>query len=192
MGRPILWNLPVSHYAEKVRWALAYKDVEHVRRAPPPGLHIPVAAALTRGRGVTFPVLSLDGRHIGDSTDILAALEEAYPEPPLYPDDPADRRRALALEDFFDEEVGPAVRQATFNELRSDPETFQQLAAGGAPPLLRRFAPALGAYARAYTAVRWKAGNDDAAARGRAKVHEAFDRIERELGDGDYLVGGRF
>src|SRR3954453_7441971 len=32
MGRPTLWHIPVSHYSEKVRWALSYKDVEHVRR----------------------------------------------------------------------------------------------------------------------------------------------------------------
>jgi glutathione S-transferase len=192
MARPVLWNIPVSHYAEKVRWALAYKDVEHVRRAPPPGLHMPVAAVLTHGRGVTFPVLSIDGRHIGDSTDIIAALEEAHPEPPLFPADPAGRRRALELEDFFDEELGPYVRQATFNELRSDPAAFQHFATAGAPPPLRRFGPALGAYARAYTAVRWKASDDEGAQRSRAKVRAAVDRLERELGDGEYLVGGRF
>ena len=34
---PILWHLGVSHYSEKVRWALAYKGVEHERRTAPPG-----------------------------------------------------------------------------------------------------------------------------------------------------------
>jgi glutathione S-transferase len=70
MSRPALWHIPVSHYSEKVRWALAFKGVEHRRHAPPPGGHIPVALALTRGRSVTFPVLTLDGRHIGDSTAV--------------------------------------------------------------------------------------------------------------------------
>jgi len=46
-----------------------------------------------------LPVLWLDGRAIADSTRIIAALEEQYPEPPLYPRDSAARQRALALED---------------------------------------------------------------------------------------------
>lgn len=192
MGKPTLWHIPISHYAEKVRWALGYKGVEHVRHAPPPPAHMAIAAALTRGRSITIPVLTLDGRNIGDSTAILAALEERYPEPPLYPADPAERARALELEEFFDEELGPYVRQATFNQLRSDPEAFRSVAEAGSPPALRRLGPALGAYARAYTAVRWKAADDDAAVRSRAKVDAALDRLEAELDGGDYLVGGRF
>ena len=192
MGRPVLWHIAISHYSEKVRWALAYKQVEHERRAPPPGSHIPVALALTRGRQLTFPILSVDGRQIADSTAIIAALEESHPEPPLYPADATERRRALALEDHFDEELGPAVRQAVFNELGSDAESFKTVAAAGAPAPLRRFSGALGAYARAYTAVRWKASDSEGAARSRIKVHEAVDRVEAELGGGEYLVGDRF
>ena len=46
---PTLWHIPVSHYNEKVRWALAHKGIEHERRAPPPGGHIAFALWLTRG-----------------------------------------------------------------------------------------------------------------------------------------------
>jgi len=193
MGRPTLWHIPISHYSEKVRWALAYKDVEHARRAPPPGGHIPVAAVLTRGRTLTFPVLGLDGRNIGDSTAILAALEAAYPSPPLYPADAAERRRALELEEFFDEELGPFVRQAVFHELASDPESFRTVAATGQPAALRRFGGALGAYGRAWTALRWNARDAGAAVRSGEKVRAAVDRLEAELGEGrEYLVGDRF
>ena len=104
---PTLWQIDVSHYSEKARWALAWKGVEHRRRSPVPGAHMAVALWLTRGAHYTFPVLSIDGQRIGDSTAIVAALEERYPEPPLYPTDIADRRRALELEEFFDEELGP-------------------------------------------------------------------------------------
>jgi glutathione S-transferase len=186
-----LWHLPISHYSEKVRWALRLKGVEHTRRALPPGAHIPVALALTRGRHCTFPVLSLDGRHIGDSTAIIAALEEAFPEPPLYPADPGERQQALALEEFFDEELGPYVRQAVFHALGSDPETFGKVAAASVPALAR-LGGALGAYGKAYAAVRFKASDAQAAVRSRAKVEAAFDRLEAELGDGEHLVGGRF
>ena len=75
MSKPVLWHIPVSHYNEKVRWALAYKGIEHDRRAPVPGAHIGYALWLTRGKSVTFPVLSIDGRNIGDSTATISVTD---------------------------------------------------------------------------------------------------------------------
>lgn len=90
-NRPVLWHLPLSHYSEKVRWALDHKRVQHDRHAPVGGLHIPVALLLTKGRHYTFPVIELEGQRIGDSSAIIAALEQRYPDPPLYPEDPGER-----------------------------------------------------------------------------------------------------
>ena len=135
---PTLWHIELSHFSEKARWALAYKGVEHRRRAPLPGMHIPVALFLTRGTHKTFPIIQIDGRTIADSTDVIAALEDRFPEPPLYPADPEQRRRALELEDFFDEELGPHVRRLGFHELRKDPERMKALMARTAPGPLTR------------------------------------------------------
>src|SRR3954453_12997576 len=112
----VLWHIVISHYSEKARWALDFKRVPHVRRRPPPPSHIPVALWLTRGQGFTFPVLQLDGRTYGDSSEIVGALEARFPEPPLYPSDPDGRKRALELEDFLDEQVAPYVRRFAFYE----------------------------------------------------------------------------
>src|SRR3954454_18562690 len=116
---PVLWHLKVSHYNEKARWALDYKRLPHVRRAAVPGRHARIAQGLGAGR--TFPVLELDGDVLGDSTVIIEALERRYPEPPLYPDDPAERRRALAIGDFFDEELGPSLRLLVLEHMLPDP-----------------------------------------------------------------------
>jgi glutathione S-transferase len=105
---PILWHLKVSHYNEKARWALDYKNISHLRRAAVPGRHRAIAQRLTGE--TTFPVLVLEHEAIGDSTRIIEALERRFPEPALYPADPVARRRALELEDFFDEELGPHLR----------------------------------------------------------------------------------
>lgn len=189
---PTLWQIDVSHFSEKARWALAWKGVEHRRRSPVPGAHMAVALWLTRGAQYTFPVLSIDGRGIGDSTAIVAALEERHPEPPLYPAEIAQRRRALALEEFFDEELGPQIRQLAWYEFGNDPERFAELMQRTAPKPLARFSRPTAAYARAYTALRFRAGDAQEAERGRAKVLAALDRLEAELGDGDYLVGEGF
>jgi Glutathione S-transferase, N-terminal domain len=61
---PVLWELEVSHYNEKVRWALDYKRVPHVRRSLLPGLHIVKAKRLT-GDTSTTPVLTSRGGRSG-------------------------------------------------------------------------------------------------------------------------------
>src|SRR5512145_2912686 len=102
----VLWHIEISHYNEKARWALDYKRIPHERRVPMPGLHGFRAMVLTRGAQRRLPVVKLNGgRPIGDSTAIIAALEEYAPEPALYPADPGERARALELEDFFDEQL---------------------------------------------------------------------------------------
>jgi glutathione S-transferase len=191
-GRVILWHLPISHFSEKARWALAYKSVEHERRALLPGIHMAVAFRLTRGRQVTLPVLELDGRRIGDSTAIIEALETRFPEPALYPEDPVERQRALELEDWFDEELGPYMRRFLFHQGRNDRDKFNEVVASMAPPNLARHERALGATARLFTGFRYGASSARAADRALRKVMAALDHLESELGDRSYLVGDRF
>jgi glutathione S-transferase len=192
MSRPLLWHLTLSPYSEKVRWALDYKRVPHNRRAAVPGLHIPLALALTGGRAWTLPVLALDGENPSDSTAIIAALEQHYPDPPLYPADPTERRRALELEDFFDEQLGPYVRRFSLHVMRSDREQFDELASRQLPKPLRRYRGFAGAYGRAYTAARFQTASDSRSDAARQRILAAFDRLESELDAGDYLVAGRF
>lgn len=193
-SKPTLWQIQISHYSEKARWALDYKGVDHLRRAPLPGMHIPIALWLTGGAHFTFPVLELDGRRIGDSTAVIAALEKRYPEPPLYPEDPGERAKALELEDFFDEEAGPQIRRVVFHEMINEPAVFAELAAANAPGPLAKSKTLAGIYARTYTSLRFGANKDDAAEQDKLKIAAAMDRLDGELeeSDGEYLVGDRF
>jgi glutathione S-transferase len=189
--KPTLWQIDISHYAEKARWALEYKGVDHGRRNLLPGSHIPIALFLTRGAQPTVPVLTLEGRAIGDSTEIIAALESLYPDPALYPSDAEDRARAIELEGWFDENLGPHTRLLPFYELIQEPELFAEVAAESVPGPLGKAKPVVGAYARAYTSVRWGASSSEAAERARAEIVAAMDKLEAELekGDGEFLVG---
>ena len=197
MSLPVLWHIPVSHYNEKVRWALDLKRVEHERRAPPPPAHMVVARWLTRGRASTFPLLVLDGQAIADSTAIIAALERRHPDPPLYPEDPAQCERALALEEFFDEELGPHVRGLAFHEMRKDPAAMSAFVGTMLPGPLAGNATArglAGSMGSVYSNARYRVRHAEDAARARAKVVAAFGRLEAELdrGGGEYLVGDAF
>jgi glutathione S-transferase len=185
-----LWQLQISHYVEKVRWALDYKRIPHVRHSLLPGLHAVKTRRLS-GDTSTAPVLTLEGRSIGDSTRIIAAIEERWPLPPLYPDDEAPRRRALELEELFDEELGPHIRRAFYYELLSHPELVLPLFTQGRPraqrALLRAGFPALRLAMRQRFAI-----SAESAAHSRAKTVAAMDRLEREITATGYLVGDCF
>lgn len=192
--KPTLWQIDISHYSEKARWALEYKGVDHGRRSALPGSHIPIALILTRGAQPTMPVLRIDGENVGDSTAIIATLEAKYPEPPLYPSDAEERARALELEDWFDENLGPHTRLLPFYELTQEPDLFAEVAAAAVPGPLGKAKPVVGAYARAYTGLRWGAGDEEAADRAREAIVAALDKLEAELeqGEGEFLVGDSF
>ncbi len=187
---PVLWQLQISHYNEKVRWALDHKRIPHVRRSLLPGVHAITAKRLT-GDIDTTPVLTLDGRAIGDSTRIIAALEERWPEPPLYPEDGDERRRALELEEFFDEELGPHIRRVVYHELLPYPEKVLPLFTNGqtraGQALIRTTFPVLRVGMRKSMRI-----NAPAAARSRLRTVEAMDRLEAEIGPSGYLVGDGF
>jgi glutathione S-transferase len=187
--RPVLWQLQISHYNEKVRWALDYKRIPHTRRSLLPGIH---QLILKRKAGViTSPVLEVDGDAIGDSSAILQALEERWPEPPLMPENPLQRRRALRLEDYFDEELGPHIRRAIYYELLPYPNIVIPLFTDGASrrtkTLLRAGFPVLRVGMRRFFKIY-----EGPSMHSREKTLEALDTLEKELGDKDYLVGDAF
>ena len=189
MAPPVLWQFRFSHFNEKARWALDWKRVAHVRRSLLPGFHIPRVLWMTGQKSV--PVLVLDRETIHDSTRIIERLERLQPEPALYPADETDRRRALALEDFFDEELGPHVRRALFRELL--PETDFAAAAftigcgAGTRSLYRVLFPAIRVAMRADMKI-----DDTHVAQSQEKVLAALDRLEAELQPSGYLVGDGF
>ncbi len=186
---PVLWHLKMSHYNEKARWALDYKGVPHMRSALVPGRHRGKAQELWGG--TTFPVLELDGETIGDSTRIIEALERRNPEPPLYPSDPEARRRALELEDFFDEELGPYTRLLTVHYLSTEAD----LMLGAAVPELSGPARLVARASFPITRRRivGEFGIDDLALEhAYAKVRAAGERFRAELQPSGYLVGDGF
>jgi glutathione S-transferase len=187
--RPVLWQLQISHYNEKVRWGLDYKRIPHTRRSMMPGVHQLILKRLAGS--VRSPVMQIDGRAIADSSAILQALEERWPEPPLMPQNALQRRRALRLEDYFDEELGPHIRRAVYHELLPYPRRVIPLFTDGASTatrlIMRTGFPVLRVGMKRYLNIY-----EQPAMRSREKCIEALDTLEKELGDKDYLVGNRF
>ena len=188
----VLWHIEISHYNEKARWALDYKGIPYELRTPMPGTHRLTALRLTRGKHERLPVIEIDGERTWDSTAIIAALEEYRPDPALYPSDPEQKRRALELEDYFDEELAPRVRRMLWHYTLPDTDATVDAVIPNSNStfrrgLLRSTAPV------ASRMVRRDYGADQAGAdEAEAGIRAAMDRLESELGDGEYLVGEQF
>ncbi len=186
---PTLLHFRLSHYNEKARWALDYKRIPHHRKALVPGFHIPRVRSLSGQNKV--PVLTLGEQVIAGSDVILSELERLMPTPALFPADPSQRKRALGLQKFFDEEVAPTLRRFFWFNYLQHPAECARMATSGFDTSTR---------------VLWRTAfpilkplfsrnmNLDAerAAQARAKIPTYFDRLESEIGPSGYLVGDNF
>jgi glutathione S-transferase len=187
---PRLLHFRVSHYNEKVRWALDFKRWPHRRKALVPGFHL-AGMRLRTGQSQT-PVLEMeDGARLIGSAQIIDQIERARPEPPLYPADEGDRVRALALQAWFDDDVAPAVRRLFWSTYIDDAAATCRMATQGASGPARVAFRAMFPLMR--PAFRRNMGLDrERIEAARAGVDDIFDRLESEIGPSGYLVGDRF
>lgn len=109
-----LYSGPLSLFARKVEIALREKGLDFERVMVPfnqttgyDPKHPEVLALNPKGQ---VPVLTDCGLVLYDSTVILEYLDEAYPQPPLYPSSPADRARCRLDELYADEIMFSALR----------------------------------------------------------------------------------
>jgi glutathione S-transferase len=94
-----LYRAEWSTNCERVGLALAHKGLEIESVMIDYSDRSPVEEI--SGQGLV-PVIDDDGRVVNDSRAILANLEERYPDPPLFPADPARRAEVELFGDWFE------------------------------------------------------------------------------------------
>jgi glutathione S-transferase len=116
-----LFQFPLSHYCEKARWLLDYKELDYVAKNLIPGPH----RLLTRWHASsdTLPLLKDKKTWIGDSTEIAFYLDGVYAEKPLIPNDPVQRSAIVALDKQADQ-LGYHVRRWMYLYLIDVPHTM--------------------------------------------------------------------
>jgi glutathione S-transferase len=94
-----LWRAPWSTNVERVALALAHKglEVESVLIS----YDDRSAVEALSGQGLV-PVIEDDGEVVVDSVAILRHLEARYPDPPLFPEDPARRAEVDVFAEWFE------------------------------------------------------------------------------------------
>lgn len=130
-----------SAFCEKVRLVLAAKGLDYSVVEVMPGIGQLELFRLSGQRQV--PVLVDGGAVVADSTAIALHLEERHPEPPLLPADPAQRARALLLEDWADTTLAAGCRLALVQAAAADPVLRGALLPEATPGPLRQLVAGL-------------------------------------------------
>ena len=123
-----LITIPISHYCEKVRWALSRLEIPYHEERHLQGYHYPRTFWVSGGPAV--PVL-IDGKKvISDSTNILKHLDYYYAstETRLYPTDSEQCRQVEALEDLFDQQLGVESRRWVYSHYLQRPHEMIKFA----------------------------------------------------------------
>src|SRR5690554_6365656 len=127
-----LYQFCISHYSEKVRWALDYKGISYQPVNLLPGHHARTIKKLTRA-GSSVPVLDHDGHILQGSSEILVYLHKTFPDPALMPEDPALQEQVRSWETKLDELAGAAIRTWVYHYFLQRPKVVVPLLAAGTP-----------------------------------------------------------
>ncbi|SFR81907.1 glutathione S-transferase [Marinobacter daqiaonensis] len=186
-----LYQFAISHYSEKVRWALDLKSIAHEPKYLLPGMHVRTIRGLTGQKVTSVPVLVDSGHVIQGSAAILDHLEEISPDPALLPADSKARGDALAWEKRLDDEAGPAVRTFAYHHLLQRPKLVAPLLAAKTPfwnAYLIRLA-----FSRVEETMREMMRiNEKTAAKAQSVVEDLLDEIGDIYRSGRYLAGDSF
>ncbi|MBF7685888.1 glutathione S-transferase [Acinetobacter sp. B10A] len=109
-----LYQFPLSHFCEKSRWLLDYKELDYVAHNLTPGVH---RIFTQRKAGVnTVPLLHDHDFWINDSTKIAQYLEKHYPENHLIHTNPTINRHIFKIDDMANQ-LGIDVRRWILSQM---------------------------------------------------------------------------
>jgi glutathione S-transferase len=106
----VLYSIGISHPSLAARKMLELKGVDYRRVDVVPSaqrVHVRLAG-FRRG---TVPALEIDGRRFQGSREIARALDERWPDPPLFPSEPELRARVEGAERWGEEQLQPIPRR---------------------------------------------------------------------------------
>jgi glutathione S-transferase len=154
--RARVYVIPLSNPSAAGVAMVAHKRIPYRVVRLMPGMH-PLLVRAAGFEGMTVPGLELDGRKIQGTLSISRALDEARPDPPLFPSDPALRARVEDAERWGEAELQPVPRRVFRFALLRDPALRRWFAGVAgmplpgvasrlAPPVIARLAARTGAH----------------------------------------------
>jgi glutathione S-transferase len=208
-----LITIPVSHYCEKIRWALMRSQIPFVEKRHMPPFHrfatrrvgrktelaperylSPINRFVSRFvGGQSVPVLITETSILTSSPEILKYIDSiSSAQSKLYPTDSENRQQVERLVETFDSLLAPAVRQWFYFYVFNQPHLVQPLWCQGVPWFERLFFPIVFRWMRS-TVMQMYAINVESTIAAHESICKIFEMVESLLADGrTYLVGNRF
>jgi glutathione S-transferase len=181
MGKIKFYGFTGSNSVYTGRLLLEHKGLEFQFVKLPPAAHALIL--LARGFPTTgAPALKIDGRKVQGTRWIARALDELYPDKPLFPADP-DARRAVENAERWGEELQNAVRRVFYCAGRRDKAAFMSVIGSGRGPVkragIRLFAPVIMRLASGVHRATDDAGREDV-----ELLPERLDQIDAWIAEG--------
>lgn len=184
-----LYQFPISHYCEKIRWALDFKGLDYEVVNLLPGLHIKTTKNIAQYSSV--PVLVDGDNIIQSSSKIISYLDDNYPQKSITPQDEIIKREALAWEKYVDEELGIHVRVCCYHILLDHPTIVIPFFTHNGPwygQMLMKLS-----FSKLQSKMRHMMKiNDDTFIQSKLKLSRAIDKIHHRLKDNQFLTGVQF
>jgi glutathione S-transferase len=184
-----LYQFPISHYCEKVRWALDHKKLEYDVKNLLPGLHSLKTEKLAKRSSV--PVLVDEAKVIQGSSDIITYLDEISPQISLTPKDSELKNEVMEWEKYLDEEIGVHLRRCCYHILLEHPNIVIPFFTDDGPwygkYILPFMFPKLKIKMRALMNI-----NEETTRTSRQQLGVAIDKLHLHLQNNKFLVGDKF
>jgi glutathione S-transferase len=185
-GKLKLYGFTGSNSVNTGRLMLEHKGIDYEFVKLPPAVHAPTMLMLgfpTMG----VPAIKVDGRRVQGTRWIARALDELYPDtPPLFPADPAQRRKVQDAE-RWGEDLQNAVRRIFYCAARRDRKAFLSVLGSGRGPVksvgMRMLAPFVIKLATGVHRASDEAGREDI-----ELLPERLDQIDAWIAQG--VIGG--
>ena len=184
-----LYQFPISHYCEKVRWALDYKGLDYTSKNLLPGIHLIVIKKIAQRSSV--PVLVDGEKIIQNSADIIDHLDRSYPGKPLTPADATLEQEASEWERYVDKEVGVHLRRYFYSILLYHPKVVIPFFTHNGPwygrPLMQLAFPALRKKMLSSMDI-----SKQTAMMSLNHLDQAINRLADHMQDREFMVGNSF
>jgi glutathione S-transferase len=174
----------------KVRSYFRYKQIPHewIVRGP--------ASAPEYQKYAKLPIIPLvvspDGEAMQDSTPILEALEQRFPEPSIHPDDPVAAFVSALLEEFGDEWGNKWMFHYRWAREADQVSASERIGAAMSGASGDALAPVAGRDPRAHDRRVWFVGsNAQTAPQIEQSFRDGVAQIEKHLASRPYLFGAR-
>jgi glutathione S-transferase len=176
-----LYGMKISHPARAAQLMVEHKGID-AKIVNLPAASQQIAMRALGFRGGTVPGMKIGGRRVQGSREISRALDEAVPEPPLFPADP-ERRAAVEEAEAWGEAVYQPVPRRIFRwSIASNGAARERVLADfgtPAPPIASRLLlPVVHFY------MRLENGGEETARADVAALPEHLDHVDELIAEG--------